>query len=959
MKPHPSSDSGTCVRGAWRSASVLIAALLALAAAPGTAQDPPAAATAPVPASAAPSAPKGAVAGASSSASSSASSGAPVRASIGASTPVPACARAADPGGSATPATPGPPMGGCPGPGALLAFVRPADPLDVATVGARYLRGLRVEGGRKPYRFRRVLGPLPQGVELDPEGLLVGTPQTAGRFEWVAEVRDEAGSTVTQAYVLTVRPPKRPATPARAAASAGAGAAASTPASDAASAPRRPPLRRLEALPARSPGEFTAHFYQLDAAVLQSIFPGPEPAPDPAFGADGPPPDPCRVADGGPFRRFLTGCWGETEQVQLLEWTKPLRDVEFPSLDAFLAAVDWRACDYARKQSRGGKDRVFPDLPEVSASDARVLCRRFDEASPTAGGADAAAPPAPKPGAAAATKATGPRASAASAPAAASGSAIAGLIPGLTPGLNPEPPKSLLTPELRAWLARHAQQRLSLDPDQPAPGEHWSAVPGCGCADVEANERVFVLSHGWPGARPVPVVKPPADPNAPPADAKPPPPLPAQLPLDFRTISRLTVFGAGVESGDRLAAGAASLPEPDRAQRENPRITQNTLLARRYGSKVDLGLQYTGDWTRFAATGADDAAVGRDLKSYAERLVAVLDAPLASVQARLAGSLPGLAEPQHFADGVTLAFDSLPAADDGSVEARRFGQGVIRFVSAVAAAMKRNPGRSYAINLVVDPRHFASDGAALSTANLFKLLLETEVPRLDADGKVQLGGGKDEPITSNVYLFLIVPLAEPTTFTKKELRSAIEASSELHGSNRTYFLRSVVPVLALPQRDHPQFEDDLIYAEDNFGGVGLWPLPVLDDHNFTRDHQTHLRRIFDADSGVTTRTDWICALVCPNRWAFRLAFELALLAGLAVFGLFQLNCELDQRLRGAKWFSGLPALLLLMLLMMCDPKFAMPPGLKFGITFVALLLTSALAIGWWLWNRNHPSPRQP
>lgn len=76
------------------------------------------------------------------------------------------------------------------------------------------------------------------------------------------------------------------------------------------------------------------------------------------------------------------------------------------------------------------------------------------------------------------------------------------------------------------------------------------------------------------------------------------------------------------------------------------------------------------------------------------------------------------------------------------------------------------------------------------------------------------GGGYVQPH----YLVL---LEEPTTDTKKLLRSEVEDATL--GQARAALLRRMVPVINFNGLAWPQLEDDLIYFDDNFGGVGFWP----------------------------------------------------------------------------------------------------------------------------------------
>src|SRR5205814_5946054 len=190
-------------------------------------------------------------------------------------------------------------------------------------------------------------------------------------------------------------------------------------------------------------------------------------------------------------------------------------------------------------------------------------------------------------------------------------------------------------------------------------------------------------------------------------------------------------------------------------------------------------------------------------------------------------------------------------------------------------------------------------------ARLFDLLKAVEDPDM-ADGRIVETNG-DYKRNSNVELRFLVLLTEPTTQSKKKLRSTIEAGAGLYGGDRRIFLRSVVPLLLLPQASPEQYRDDLVYMQDNFGGVGFWPAP-LTGQQFNADEQKALRNTFGPETSVGV-SDALCSVVCPNRWIFRLAFELLLVAGAVCWLLLQWNCEWRACYGRYALLSGLPSVL--------------------------------------------------
>src|SRR5262249_22695426 len=70
-----------------------------------------------------------------------------------------------------------------------------------------YMANLTAIGGQPPYLWTVVSGTLPDGLTLSPGvgiGRISGTPSTAGTSNFVIQVSDSAGDSVTQAMRITV-----------------------------------------------------------------------------------------------------------------------------------------------------------------------------------------------------------------------------------------------------------------------------------------------------------------------------------------------------------------------------------------------------------------------------------------------------------------------------------------------------------------------------------------------------------------------------------------------------------------------------------------------------------------------------------------------------------------------------------------------------------------------------------
>jgi hypothetical protein len=180
--------------------------------------------------------------------------------------------------------------------------------------------------------------------------------------------------------------------------------------------------------------------------------------------------------------------------------------------------------------------------------------------------------------------------------------------------------------------------------------------------------------------------------------------------------------------------------------------------------------------------------------------------------------------------------------------------------------------------------------------------------------------------------YFLVFLEEPTTDSKKKLRREIE--DNFKGIQRRNMLRKIIPVttpLTHTESEKGQLADDLIYFEDNFGGVGIWPLPLStgqESKATEADDRTAKRAqvINDALQKGTAQVYEMCKFVCPHRWYFRIAWNLSLVI-LAILCLcYFISCKVRYVSHSYRKYSGFilaTTLLLLILLhvvlLECDP----------------------------------------
>jgi len=80
------------------------------------------------------------------------------------------------------------------------------DTLPNGTAGETYTCTLLTDGGFTPITWTVTSGTLPDGLELDPSGIIVGTPFEAMTTVFVITATDANDNSVSKAYTLTIQP---------------------------------------------------------------------------------------------------------------------------------------------------------------------------------------------------------------------------------------------------------------------------------------------------------------------------------------------------------------------------------------------------------------------------------------------------------------------------------------------------------------------------------------------------------------------------------------------------------------------------------------------------------------------------------------------------------------------------------------------------------------------------------
>ncbi|MCP4983814.1 MAG: hypothetical protein GY935_25340 [Gammaproteobacteria bacterium] len=359
--------------------------------------------------------------------------------------------------------------------------------------------------------------------------------------------------------------------------------------------------------------------------------------------------------------------------------------------------------------------------------------------------------------------------------------------------------------------------------------------------------------------------------------------------VDFSLLDRIGFFALKLNQKGEI---------PDRLYwrkrgKKGPGMVGFISKAHKHRVKVDVGF-FASDWQRWG-----DEAVDRAATNIVETVGQKFSNPNTHLLRKVLPLVEDISAVS--ADGVTLYFDRYQSGDSNQL---------LAIVEKVIAELEAANGEAE-LSLMLG-RDFRSGEQYQIDEVLLRGLIKL------------LPDGPDK--RSRIGSILIF-LPEPTTRSKRQLRLTVENS--LHGHERKIMLRKIVPIVMLNEDgiDVSQFEDDLIYFQDNFAGVGLWPLDLdqasekieeqlLSSFQVGNDDANYLGELFDRNFPA------VCEFVCPNRWMFRAAF--ALLATLLVIcvSLVLWNCRLREIYQHNFIYFlaiGIAGLLVYVISLVCDP----------------------------------------
>lgn len=446
---------------------------------------------------------------------------------------------------------------------------------------------------------------------------------------------------------------------------------------------------------------------------------------------------------------------------------------------------------------------------------------------------------------------------------------------------------------------------------------------GCGCVQDGLAGVVYGFYPYGKGA--VPPAPPSADAQG--GAAKAPPPRA----LDFSVLSTIGLYGLSFDDAGHLIGHSSGRAVDDDF------VDADTIAFVREAGKWETRI----DWVlhkNWSDAPADKAALFKQLHV---ELTAFLTRPLPGMSTRFwaAVALPFPTPKKNrlltTGDGVTLHFENYP---DDEASVKHFNEFVVALQERLNAA-----GPHYTVNIVVPARKL---GAGIYGLKNLSALLRGRHPSYET---------AFAPPRSADDMLLLVLMEEPVAEMKLSLRAAIEGG--LSGAERVFVLRHTVPVVGDALAGPQALSDQIIYARDNFGGVGLWPIPIEQNTQFNdetariilaSDIEDAGRVIADHTLGwfAPTASNSMQAWVCEWRNWIRLLFIVSLLGGGICYAIVRTYCSCSDGFSRIQigTFVGLAlATISFVLLLFFDPD--MVEVSQSRLFWMGMIAITALSVG--------------
>ena len=419
--------------------------------------------------------------------------------------------------------------------------------------------------------------------------------------------------------------------------------------------------------------------------------------------------------------------------------------------------------------------------------------------------------------------------------------------------------------------------------------------------------------------------------------------------INFRGLNRMAYTGLTVDNAGEFRLGARSFNIRDGSAEANEFVR----VAHQYNSKVDW-LIHKNDWDR-EWQGFSVEKKKQVFQTMLGNISILLNAPLTNVAARLKGWTTFAGPPPRRGDGVTLYFPNYPADDDSVA---LFNE----FYRLLRDEMDRH---DLWLNILVTQDTLAKGKNGGAGAFGLSNLIDLRKRREQSIPYMRLGADKNDE-------YLLVLLNEPTADAKKTLRLDLENDSRLHGAARADFLRSILPIMHFDDHNWQQLDDDIVYARDNFGGMGFWApdfdnlaSPVTDPNQScaqSKQIAVCVLKNYRDQAVHASLAGPVEALACVHRWVLHWIMLCLVAASIVLIVLFFKFCKVQAFIKEhflwVQLLIVLPALLVFILLLLYDPfMLSISQGnLPFFISTGLIMV--GLGAGYLFWRSQRDVPQR-
>ena len=353
--------------------------------------------------------------------------------------------------------------------------------------------------------------------------------------------------------------------------------------------------------------------------------------------------------------------------------------------------------------------------------------------------------------------------------------------------------------------------------------------------------------------------------------------------VNFSVLSRVAYYGLSFD-----AEGAIKQTNADGDDASAIHNIQNEFIqkARQHDSRVDWVIHNDKPyWEAWKGRSGEDRA--RLFKVLAKNIVNLLTEPLtdeAFMMRRILTTF-GMKSPPTRGDGVTLYFNGYPE-DDKSEELFN------NFVQDLREKLDEED-EEYAVNIMVQQEALSGKGAYQYT-NLLEHIFEDNVYK----------SGKDA--NYNLKSKVLVLVDEPSHRARVKGFSISESK------------RNIIPVVVFDGKNWDQLNDDLTYFEDNFDGVGFWPLFVnepVDEDGMAKEGSIEylLERSFQKTQ-IGGADNIFDRFVCENRWSFYMALAVFIIMTLIFIGYYFWSCSYREHVKKYfPWYVAAFSLLIILI----------------------------------------------